>query len=154
MLYVLGERLIELSRFGVDVAIGNINRNTGFRKARESTSCDQRIGIRHRTDHACDAGLNDRIGAWACAAGMAAGFEVDVQRAALSAFSGGFNGKDLAVLLARISMEAIPRDLAVLVQYDRPDARIRRCQRDTLAREFKSASQVKFVLSVDRDMVS
>jgi hypothetical protein len=44
------------------------------------------------------------------------------------------------VFLAGISVEALAHDIAVVVEHDGTDARIRRGERYTLTRQFKSAS--------------
>jgi hypothetical protein len=153
VLDVLGEWFVELAGIGANLTVGNVHHDPRFRQAGEPASGDQRVGIGHRADHALDAGLEHRIRTGASAAGVTAGFEIEIERSALRASTRSFQRQDLAVLLVRVRVEALASDDSSFVDNDSANAWIRRSQRNPQPREFECPPQILFVLVVDGDEV-
>ena len=83
-----------------------------------------RVGVGHGDDHPGDPGLDERGAAGAGAAGVVAGFQSDDGGAALGPLPGLRQGDDLGVRPAGVRVEALPHDLAVVVEQHAADHRV------------------------------
>ena len=75
------------------------------------------IWVGHTRNHATDACLDYCFGARAGAAGVAAGFEIDVERRAARIFSGIFEGDNFRVAAAVVGVETFGDDASIFHEH-------------------------------------
>src|SRR3989442_6892281 len=111
----------------------------------ETFAAHRRIGIVHASDNTLNSRSNQRVGAWAGAAYVRAGFEVNVESCATRPFACLLESQNLGVLYSFISVRALACNCAATIHNDCAYTGIRRSQPNTFARKIQCATKKCFI---------
>src|SRR3989442_13570343 len=111
----------------------------------ETFAAHRRIGIVHASDNTLNSRSNQRVGAWAGAAYVRAGFEVNVESCATRPFACLLESQNLGVLYSFISVRALACNCAATIHNDCAYTGIGRSQPNALARKIQCATKKCFI---------
>ena len=104
-----------MASFGL--ALSKRKVHSGAAQLAEATARDFGIWVGHTRHHATDACLDDCFGAGSGATGVAAGFEIDVERRATRIFSGVFESDNFRVAAAVVRVETFADDASIFYEH-------------------------------------
>src|SRR3989475_3190802 len=111
----------------------------------ETFAAHRRIGIVHASDNTLNSRSNQRVGAWAGAAYVRAGFEVNVESCATRPFACLLESQNFRVLYSFISVKTLAHNCAATIHNDCANTGIGRSQPNALPRKIQSATKKCFI---------
>ena len=137
---------IEFARFAFQQA--GLHLDPGQRKQLQAAPGHLRVRVAHRGDHACDAGIDQRVGAGRCAAMMAARLQRDIGGGALCPRAGGTQGVHFGVRPARFFVPACTYNHAITHNHA-ADAWIWRRREQSVIGQAQGARHVAMVFGAE-----
>ena len=139
----LQEALIQRFRFVHHQPVADVN--TGLLQTIQTAPRHLRVWVLHRSDHAANAGGDQRIAARRRTAMVAAGFKGDVGGGALRLFAGHAERVHFSMRLAGAIVKALADDFAVF-HNDAADIRVRMGGKASARGKLQRSRHVHFVL--------
>jgi hypothetical protein len=143
---VSGEGFVQTTGFCLQFS--NFHLNPCLAQLLKAAAADARIRIGHRRDYAPDSGREQSVCAGGRSALMGVRFEIDVERSAAGFGAGMFKGANLGVFQSVVGVSAGSGDVAICIDDDRTNVRVRRGESDALARKVKRAPKKLLVADV------